>query len=77
MKLIRTFTEEINIQFLLDLPQNYSSKNNWPLVIFLHGYGERGENLELVKKHGPPRLVEEGQQELNVDFFSKCSYQFH
>ena len=62
MKLIRTFTEEINIQFLLDLPQNYTLKNNWPLVIFLHGYEERGEDLDLVKKHGLPRLVEEGQQ---------------
>lgn len=26
----------------------------WPLVIFLHGIGERGNDLDLVRKHGPP-----------------------
>lgn len=29
-----------------------------PLLVFLHGAGERGGNLALVKKHGPPKLVE-------------------
>ena len=29
----------------------------WPLMVFLHGAGERGEDLELVKKWGPPKLV--------------------
>ncbi|MBP7950022.1 MAG: prolyl oligopeptidase family serine peptidase [Verrucomicrobiales bacterium] len=28
-----------------------------PLVLFLHGSGERGHNLDLVKKHGPPKLI--------------------
>ena len=50
------------IQFLLNLPEKHSSEKNWPLVIFLHGYGERGDNLELVRKYGPPRLVENGHQ---------------
>ena len=56
MKLKRTFTEEINIQFLLDLPENYSSEKNWPLVIFLHGYGECVENLEFVEKAWPTSI---------------------
>ena len=30
-------------------------------MLFLHGAGERGNDLNLVKKHGPPRLVEEGK----------------
>lgn len=29
-----------------------------PLMLFLHGAGERGDHLELVKKHGPPKLVD-------------------
>ena len=29
--------------------------------MFLHGSGERGDNLELVKKHGPPKLIAAGQ----------------
>ena len=30
-------------------------------MLFLHGAGERGADLELVKRHGPPKLVEEGK----------------
>lgn len=29
-----------------------------PLLLFLHGAGERGDDLEKVKKHGPVKLVE-------------------
>ncbi|BCX48943.1 hypothetical protein HAHE_28510 [Haloferula helveola] len=31
-----------------------------PLVVFLHGAGERGDDLEKVKKHGPPTQAMEG-----------------
>ncbi len=37
-------------------------EQRWPLVIFLHGSGERGTNLALVKRHGIPRLIHEGKQ---------------
>ncbi len=33
-----------------------------PLLIFLHGSGERGHDLELVRKHGPLKLIDAGQQ---------------
>lgn len=29
-----------------------------PLLVFLHGRGERGNNLNQVKKHGPAKIVE-------------------
>lgn len=29
----------------------------WPLILFLHGSGERGTNLAKVASHGPPRIV--------------------
>ncbi|GAB5558964.1 MAG: prolyl oligopeptidase family serine peptidase [Synoicihabitans sp.] len=32
-----------------------------PLLLFLHGGGESGDNLEVVKKHGPPALIEQGK----------------
>ncbi len=49
--------------FLLYLPKEYAKKGreHFPLIIFLHGSGERGSDLELVKKHGPPKLVEAGK----------------
>ncbi len=51
----------VELHYLLYLPKNYDQQDKWPLVVFLHGAGERGDDLELVKKHGPPKLVEAGQ----------------
>ena len=45
------------LQYLLYLPVKYSDAESWPLVLFLHGSGERGAKIERVKKHGPPKLV--------------------
>jgi predicted peptidase len=55
--------QDVAIRFLLALPADYekNTAQKWPLVLFLHGAGERGDNLELVKKHGPPRQVSEGK----------------
>ncbi len=52
------------VNYLLYLPDGYTqdSTKKWPLMLFLHGGGESGEDLEKVKKHGPPRLIEEGKK---------------
>ena len=50
------------MDFLLYLPEDYEKKEHWPLVLFLHGAGERGDDLSLVKKHGPPKLIENGKE---------------
>lgn len=34
----------------------------WPLLLFLHGSGERGDDTELLKRHGPPKLVAAGRR---------------
>lgn len=39
------------------LPRASPPATGWPLLVFLHGSGERGTDLELVKKHGPPKLA--------------------
>jgi len=47
------------MDYLLFLPQGYEqSKQTWPLMLFLHGAGESGDNLAKVKLHGPPKLIE-------------------
>lgn len=53
-----------SVNYLLFLPRDYEQEpqKRWPLIVFLHGLGERGddlEDLELLKKHGPPMLVEQ------------------
>ncbi len=46
-------------QYLLFLPKNYGhGRKKWPLILFLHGAGERGTDINLVKVHGIPRIVE-------------------
>ncbi len=43
-------------EFYVYLPKGYSRKKTWPVLMFLHGDGERGngrEELGYVLKHGP------------------------
>lgn len=50
-------------KYWLHLPESYpESDKHYPLMIFLHGAGERGKNLRIVKRHGPPKLVEKGKE---------------
>ena len=51
----------VQMDYLLYLPKDYDQQDAWPLVLFLHGSGERGDDLELVKTHGPPKLIAEGR----------------
>jgi predicted peptidase len=57
---------EISYEFLYlsYVPDGYGtdSSRTWPLLLFLHGAGERGSDLELVKVHGPPKLIEAGKK---------------
>ncbi len=53
------YNAEIN--FLLYLPSKYNNKNKWPLLLFLHGAGERGTNLDAVSVHGPPKMAKQGK----------------
>ncbi|HHT73394.1 MAG TPA: prolyl oligopeptidase family serine peptidase [Firmicutes bacterium] len=60
----KTIAKTVSLDYLLYLPKDYDAdpEKKWPLMLFLHGAGERGEDLELLKHHGPPRLLEEGKE---------------
>jgi predicted peptidase len=53
------FTKKAELGYLLYLPPGYDAKaaKQWPVILFLHGSGERGTNLAQVAFHGPPKLV--------------------
>jgi len=58
-----TVTRTLRCRYLLYLPPEYGKgRERWPLVLFLHGAGERGDDLALVKRHGPPMLVDQGRE---------------
>jgi predicted peptidase len=50
----------VRLNYLLFLPEGYSAEGDkkWPLMLFLHGAGERGSDINKVKVHGPPKIVE-------------------
>jgi len=53
--------KKISLHYLVYTPQNYQgSEKKVPLVLFLHGIGERGTNLEIVKLFGIPKEIEDG-----------------
>lgn len=48
--------------YLLHLPADYAGRpgERWPLILFLHGSGERGADVARVAVHGPPKLLHSG-----------------
>jgi predicted peptidase len=55
---------QAEVNYLMFLPKEYSKEGNpSPMIVFLHGSGERGNDLDKVKAWGPPSIVEK-----NPDF---------
>ncbi len=59
VKLFRDSTGK-GLKYLFFLPpgaEKYSTRK-WPVILFLHGAGERGDDPGILLRHGIPRLVE-------------------
>jgi len=52
-------TTQATVNYLLFLPKGCEAKGpgQWPLILFLHGAGERGTDVWKVAVHGPPKEV--------------------
>lgn len=55
----RALTKSVGYKYLLALPPDYNAANGkrWPVLLFLHGSGERGNDVWAVVRHGPPKLL--------------------
>ena len=53
----------VEMRYLHYTPKDYDAKGTkrWPLMLFLHGAGERGTDVQRVAIHGPMKLVKEGK----------------
>jgi predicted peptidase len=51
--------KSLSVSYLLYLPEKYNSSEpqRWPLIVFLHGSGERGSDVHKVAVHGPPKVA--------------------
>ena len=49
----------VTLDYQLYLPAEYGKDTGkkWPLIMFLHGSGESGSDVNKVKTHGPPKLI--------------------
>ncbi|MCC5808346.1 MAG: prolyl oligopeptidase family serine peptidase [Opitutales bacterium] len=46
-------TRTVTYPYLVITPEDFDAEQPAPLMLFLHGAGERGDDLLAVKKHGP------------------------
>ena len=51
------FESKMRLPYLLFLPNEYGvdPERKWPLILFLHGAGERGDDLDLLREYGPAK----------------------
>ena len=64
----------LRMDYLLFLPRGYGldPERKWPLIFFLHGAGERGDDLDLVLRHGIPKIVEQQTDLAFVTLSPQC-----
>jgi predicted peptidase len=50
----------LRLGYWLHLPRDYGvdAERRWPLILFLHGAGERGDDIDIVKRNGIPKVVD-------------------
>ena len=60
------------VKFWFFQPSDDSAKTDagYPLLLFLHGGGEGGDNLEVLKKYGPPKLCADPERSKTWKFFT-------
>ena len=61
-KFNQSFNKNVNFDYLLYLPKNYNKNKKFPLLVFLHGAGERGDDVTLAGRHGPFKYAKEGKE---------------
>jgi len=54
-----TITKQVGTHYLVVTPTDFTPQEKYPLLIFLHGRGEQGEDLDRVKIHGPFEKIQE------------------
>lgn len=58
------------------VPPNYDPNEKYPLVFFLHGAGERGEDPDVAMRHGYMKYVrEEGKEYPFIFIAPQCPYE--
>lgn len=64
----------LRLRYLLHLPLGYwdEPERKWPLVLFLHGRGERGNDITAVRQYGIAKVVDEKQDSPFIAISPQC-----
>ncbi len=64
----KSAVDDATRKYAVFVPKRYAeTKTAWPVLLFLHGYGESGDDIELVRRHGP---IKEAPQRPQVGYGS-------
>lgn len=60
----KTVCKDVELRHWVYLPKEYGADTtkSWPLILFLHGSGERGNELDRVKVNGLPKELGAGRE---------------
>ncbi len=68
--------DKFNFGYVKYLPKDYDENKKYPLVFFLHGAGERGEDLDFAMRHGYMKYVRENGAEYPFIFIApQCPHE--
>ncbi len=60
--LVKQLTETVRMPYLVVLPKGFNlNKQRWPVILYLHGAGDRGNDLALVRRTAAVRQAESRQ----------------
>jgi len=62
----------VRLPYLLHLPEGVEARRDWPLILFLHGSGERGDDVDRLRSQGLPRRLAEGLELPAVVLSPQC-----
>lgn len=63
-KFSANYAKRVEVSYLLYLPEGYDVNKHvkYPFIMFLHGAGESGDDLNMVRRHGPPKEIAKGRK---------------
>ncbi len=65
--------ESVSFNVLISTPNDYDNeKESLPLIVFLHGAGERGDDINLIKLLGIPKLFDKSSPVRAVTLSPQC-----
>lgn len=65
-----------NFRYVQYLPKDYDEAKSYPLVFFLHGAGERGDDLDVASRHGYARhMREDGAEYPFIYIAPQCPFE--